>query len=70
MATYTVMMSDVRPGDTLLDCTGKPYFRVTEVHQARAKGYLVFFGESLQHRDGARSAGGHRTQPVTVEREA
>ncbi len=66
--TFTGFNADVRPGDTLLDCVGRPYFRVTRVDQARAKGYLVFSGENLQHRDGAQTAGGHRSNPVTIRR--
>lgn len=59
---------DVRPGDVLVDAIGRPYFRVDAVHPARARGYVVFTGQSLQHRDGARTAGGHREDMVTVQR--
>ena len=61
--------ADVRPGDTLLDCTGQPYFRVSEVHEARAKGYIVFYGENLRYRDGAQTAGGHKSNNVWIRRE-
>ena len=67
MTQFTILRSQVRPGDVLIDAIGRPFFRVTEVHQARAKGYLVFFGDNLvPGRDG--QAGGHRSDTVTVER--
>lgn len=66
MTATTITRGQVRPGDTLVDALGRPYFRVTEVHQARARGYVVFFGTRLLGGDG--QEGGHRAGTVVVAR--
>ena len=66
MRTITISYARVKVGDVLIDAMGRPFFRVTEVHQARKPGYLVFFGDNLVRRDGV-TAGGHKSNFVTIE---
>jgi hypothetical protein len=77
METLVVERRAVRPGDLLIDATGRRYFRVDSVHPARARGYVVFFGVRLvagggnDRPDPAGSSareGGNRTGRVSVAR--
>jgi hypothetical protein len=64
----SVPRSAVRAGDVLVDAIGRPFFRVQEVHQARRRGYVVFFGDVLSKTYDGQSAGGHRSVVVNVYR--
>jgi len=67
MAKHIVTRAQVRPGDILLDYKGDFLTRVVEVHDARARGYVVWYCEG---EDGRRmqNAGGNKTGTVSIER--
>ena len=54
------------PGDVVYNHLGQPIFRVEAVHRARARGYVVVYGEPLRN-IGSVSLAGHGQDLLRVE---
>lgn len=64
-----VRWREVRAGDRVCDALNRPYFRVTSIHPARAKGYIVCMGENLMEGREGNTAGGFGANEIFVERD-
>ena len=65
----SVQRKEVRAGDDLVGWNGKPFFHVTRVDRARARGYLVFSGYRLDRPAMLCTEGGNDTGVVQILRE-
>lgn len=72
--TALKLRRDLRPGDVVLDCTGKDLYTVTAAPQAaRARGYVVVQVRPAPGREAqfpSRQTSGYGADEVTVKKEA